>query len=107
MAAPADIASEQEVRSALESARQILRNVASFRRRTNRADATAYRLQRQAGFLALERLPPATDGKTLVAPPTELKGRLEGLVGLSKWDALIDTAESGMRGDALFWLDLH
>src|SRR5262249_40737045 len=68
---------------------------------------TAYRLQRQAEFLVLERVPPATDGKTLVAPPTDLKGRIESLVGLSKWDVLIDTAEGAMRGDALFWLDLH
>ncbi|HJZ87863.1 MAG TPA: type VI secretion system protein TssA [Polyangia bacterium] len=106
-AGPGEIASDADVKSALEAARDNLRNVAAYRRRANLADASSYRYQRIAEWLLIERIPPATDGKTLVQPPTDLKSRIEALVQASNWAVLIEQCERSMRGDNLFWLDLH
>jgi type VI secretion system protein VasJ len=91
----------QETGRALVSAGNMLRAAGS-------SNATAYRLVRVGLYLHLSAPPPGdAGGKTQIPPlPPPKRQQLATLEQNSKWDALLDEAESSL-GQFRFCLDLH
>ncbi|HWB82233.1 MAG TPA: type VI secretion system domain-containing protein, partial [Nannocystaceae bacterium] len=91
----------QETGRALTSAGNMLRAAGN-------ANPTAYRLLRLGLYLHIVNPPPAdAGGKTQIPPlPDAKRQQLATLEQNSKWDALIDEAESSL-GQFRFCLDLH
>ena len=76
-------------------------------RRTDTADAAAYRVMRVGAWLHMTALPPAPGGKSQVPPPPDpLRDQLQLMAQNSKWAAVLEETESALSRYRL-WLDLH
>jgi len=67
---------------------------------------TAYRINRVIAWFPLDRLPPATEGASMLPPPdSQLISGLKSLEQSADWQGLLAAAEAPVR-QYLFWLDL-
>ena len=94
---------EQAIRA---NARAIV-EAAALMRASNPALPWPYRLHRSAAWIAVQELPPAEQGKTLLRPPPQdERRRLSSARDGEKWLELLLAAEE-TSGKYLYWLDLH
>lgn len=106
---PGAIGSESDANKVLREAFQAVRKVAAFFLGRDLCDPNGYRLRRVAAWAMIEALPPATDGKTQIPPPSQHETALADLKALQAkgdWQALVRLAEEKLEG-ALLWLDLN
>ena len=101
-----DIASVADAERATENALLQLARVGDFLLAADIADAQAYRLNRIAAWLAVDRPPMSDKGKTMLPGPDALiRSGLDGQVAAREYEGAIQNAEGRVR-EFLFWLDL-
>lgn len=109
---PADTAgltSPADMEKSLRSALQTMQHVGDFFYNRDRTDPRGYRWRRTAGWSMIQALPPATENRTMIPPPTEYRAthnRLSGLSDSGNWESLLEASENNYKG-ALLWLDLN
>lgn len=98
--------SDTDARNLLRRGLADIRQAATLMREKAFGDPAAYRLTRIAAWIAVEKAPPATDGRTLIPPPADQYiSTLKNLHQQGSYRDLIDAAEAGV-GQYLFWFDL-
>ncbi len=105
----ADSVSAVEMEKIVRSAFHTVRQAADFYFHKDLSNPRGYRCRRIAGWTMIQDLPPATDGQTLVPPPSEfeeIRKKIQDLRSQEKWQELLKESESKLNG-ALLWLDLN
>jgi len=104
---PAPAAVPAAIRSALDELFRRLRETAAVLRDQEIRNPLAYRLARQASWLAITELPPAADGRSKLAPPSqELRDRFAATLTTGDPGGLVREVEAQL-GQQIFWLDLN
>lgn len=86
---------------------EALLTAAGVLRRADSTDSTSYRLLRTGLWLHLSGPPPASAGRTQIAPlPEQVRERLQLMAQNQKWAALLEECESSVQ-QYRFALDLH
>jgi type VI secretion system protein VasJ len=103
----AEFTSPQEALRALNSAIGVMQRIASFLWQQDLANPLVFRLDRLSLWLTVENLPPATDGRTRIPPPsTQIKETLQNMRNKGEFEALLKFAEEKLT-QYIFWLDLN
>ncbi len=99
------IGSDADAKKALRSMQDICRKVAAYWLDAKLSDPRPYRLSRMAAWMAVEALPPATDGVTQVNPPAADRIRhFEAQIEKSEYSAVLPELEQTLSRSP-FWLD--
>ncbi len=84
-----------------------IRKAAAFLRESNIGNPAPYRWTRFAAWSSVASLPPATDGKTMIPPPSaQITADLKAFQENGNWNALVKLAETSLL-QSIFWLDLN
>lgn len=101
------IVTAKEAEKVLNFGRQKIREAAAFLWQENLSDPMAYRWSRILAWSDIETLPPATDGKTRIPPPSPpIKNSLSVLREKGDHKGLIRSAEARLP-EYIFWIDLN
>jgi type VI secretion system protein VasJ len=96
-----------DCRQKVEESLNKLRDTAMLLRDQSLADPAPYRFFRQALWLSVADLPPASAGRTMLAPPgKELRVQLAGLRRIGDSAELLKIVERQLS-QFIFWLDLN
>ena len=99
------IASDADAKKVLRSMQDISRKVASYWLGAKLSDPRPYRLSRLAAWMAVEALPPATDGVTQVNPPAADRIRqFEAQIEKAEYASVLPELEQTLSRSP-FWLD--
>jgi type VI secretion system protein VasJ len=103
----AAVSTEAQARQGIRRLAEQGTALASFFLSRDLADPAAYRLQRFALWFAINEPPPASEGRTPIAPPERhVRDRLLDLRKKGDLAALVRSAEDEAR-HYLYWFDLH
>jgi len=103
----AEIQSPDDAQKIMRFGLQKLRQAAAFLRKAAPTNPLAFRQARIAAWAAVDQLPPATAGRTLIpAPPPQTVKNFVELRANGQWEALYKTAEQSLS-QFPFWLDLN
>ena len=101
------IASEEDAQKAFRLGLQNIRKAALHIRESNLENAAPYRWVRFIAWAPVESLPPATDGKTMIPPPSpQIVADLNTQREAGNWKVLVQLAETSLL-QSVFWLDLN
>jgi type VI secretion system protein VasJ len=101
------ISSRQEADAVLGDGLQRIREASFFLWQQDPADPQVYRLTRKAAWHNVEELPPSTEGRTRILPPTPLeKNLLFDLRNTGDAEALLKAVEARLT-QYIFWIDLN
>jgi len=99
------IASDADAKKALRLMQDISRKVATYWLDAKLSDPRPYRLSRMAAWMAVEVLPPATDGVTQVNPPAADRIKhFDARIEKSEYSAVLPELEQTLSRSP-FWLD--
>ena len=99
------IESDADAKKALRSMQDICRKVATFWLGAKLSDPRPYRLSRMAAWMAVETLPPATDGVTQVNPPAADRIKYyDAQIEKSEYSSVLPELEQTLSRSP-FWLD--
>lgn len=101
------IVTAKEAEKVLNFGRQKIREATAFLWQENLSNPMAYRWSRILAWSDIETLPPATDGKTRIPPPSpQIKNSLSVLREKGDHKGLIQSAEARLP-EYIFWIDLN
>jgi type VI secretion system protein VasJ len=104
---PKTPAFSQEATTMASEALKMIREASFCLRQQDPTSPQAYRLARKAAWYAVEDLPPASNGRTRIPPPTSLEKKLLfDLRNNGDAEALLKAAEARLP-QYIFWMDLN
>ncbi|MFZ0449106.1 MAG: type VI secretion system protein TssA [Desulfatiglandaceae bacterium] len=104
---PTSIASDEDAQKIFRLGLQNIRQAALHLRESNIGNAAPYRWTRFIAWSSVTSLPPATDDKTMIPPPSpQTIADLKAFRDKGNWDALVKLAETSLL-QSIFWLDLN
>jgi type VI secretion system protein VasJ len=105
--APESIASDEDAQKVFRLGLQDIRNAALHLRESNIGNPAPYRWTRFIAWASVASIPPATDGKTMIPPPSpQVLADLNNLREAGNWEVLVKLAETSLL-QSVFWLDLN
>jgi len=104
---PEGITSDEDAQKVFRLGLQNIRQAALHLRESNIGNPAPYRWTRFVAWASVASAPPATDGKTMIPPPSsQILADLETFREAGNWEALVKLAEASLL-QSVFWLDLN
>ncbi|MBW2093714.1 MAG: type VI secretion system protein TssA [Deltaproteobacteria bacterium] len=104
---PETIASDEDAQKVFRLGLQSIRKAAFHLRESNIGNPAPYRWTRFIAWAPVASPPPATDGKTMIPPPSpQILADLDTFRDAGNWEALVKLAETTLL-QSIFWLDLN
>ncbi len=104
---PESVASDEDAQKVFRLGVQNIRKAAAFLRESNIGSPAPYRWTRFAAWSSVASLPPVTDGKTMIPPPSvQITADLKAFRDNGNWGALVKLAETSLL-QSIFWLDVN
>lgn len=104
---PEKIISDEEALKVFRLGAQNIRQAALYLRESNIGNPAPYRWMRFTAWGPVASPPPATDGKTMIPPPSpQTLTDMDTLREAGNWEALVKLAETTLL-KSVFWLDLN